>query len=88
MNSQTSMSKKLIKKKKLKKLRKLFLPKWVPWFIFLLSLLVIIFEYYELSIEKRDFTDFLFSILILTMITVAVFFVTYRHIPYLLLEVK
>ena len=69
-------------------LKRVYLPKWIPWFVLILALLTIAFGYYELQQNQENFDNFIFSILIFVVIVFVLFFVSYRQIPYLLVEVK
>ncbi|MCD6371576.1 MAG: hypothetical protein J7L39_02550 [Candidatus Aenigmarchaeota archaeon] len=68
------------------KLRKIFLPKWTAWFIALLLLIILIFDYYEKFIsEPKDNLEFYFTAIIFGLIVAFVLFISYKQIPYLLI---
>ncbi|MCS7093693.1 MAG: hypothetical protein RMJ18_00700 [Candidatus Aenigmarchaeota archaeon] len=71
------------------KVKKILLPKWVAWFVFLIFLIVFIQMYYYYYNQKISPFEFFSTIALFLVIAVVLFFVSYRQIPYLLLmEVK
>jgi uncharacterized membrane protein len=70
--------------------KKVLLPKWIPWFVLVITFFVVLLFYSELKTKQNpDFTSFIITIIILVFILFVLFFVSYRQIPYLLLtEVK
>jgi len=72
------------------KVKKILLPKWVPWFVLVVVFLCILLFYFELKTQETpNFTSFLITLILFVFILFVLFFVSYRQIPYLLLaEVK
>jgi len=72
------------------KVKKILLPKWVPWFVLVVVFLCILLFYSELKAQETpNFTSFLITLILFVFILFVLFFVSYRQIPYLLLaEVK
>jgi phosphatidylserine synthase len=72
------------------KVKKILLPKWVPWFVLVITFFTVLLFYSELRTQQNpNFTGFIITLLILLFILFVLFFVSYRQIPYLLLtEVK
>jgi len=72
------------------KVKKILLPKWVPWFIMAITFFVVLLSYSELKTQENpNFTSFIITLIMFVFILFVLFFVSYRQIPYLLLaEVK
>jgi phosphatidylglycerophosphate synthase len=68
------------------KIKKILLPKWVPWFVLVIVFLSALLSFLELRArENRNFTSFLITLILLVFILSVLFFVSYKQIPYLLL---
>jgi len=68
------------------KIKKILLPKWVPWFVLVIVFLSALLSFLELRAqENRNFTRFLITLILLVFILSVLFFVSYKQIPYLLL---
>ena len=72
------------------KVKKILLPKWIPWFVLIVAFLSMLLLYSELKKQETpNFTSFLITLILFVFILFVLFFVSYRQIPYLLLaEVK
>jgi len=72
------------------KVKKILLPKWVPWFVLIIVFFSVLLFYSELKTQENpNFTSFLIALIMFVFILFVLFFVSYRQIPYLLLaEVK
>jgi len=72
------------------RVKKILLPKWVPWLVLIIVFFTVLLFYSELkSQENPNFTSFLITLVMLVFILFVLFFISYRQIPYLLLaEVK
>jgi len=72
------------------KVKKILLPKWVPWFVLVIVFFTVLLSYSELKTQKSsNFTSLLITLIMLLFILFVLFFVSYRQVPYLLLaEVK
>jgi len=72
------------------KVKKILLPKWIPWFVLVIAFFTVLLFYSELRTQQnQNFTSFIITLLMLLFILFVLFFVSYRQIPYLLLtEVK
>jgi len=69
------------------RIKKILLPKWVPWFVSIIVFLSMLLFYYELrNQETPNFTSFLIALILLGFILFTLFFVSYRQIPYLILS--
>jgi phosphatidylserine synthase len=68
------------------KVKKILLPKWVPWFVLIIIFFTVLLFYSELKTQENpNFTSFLITLIMLVFILFVLFFVSYRQIPYLLL---
>jgi hypothetical protein len=72
------------------KIKKILLPKWVPWFFLVVVFFYVLLSYSELKTQANsNFTSFLITLILFAFILSVLFFISYRQIPYLLLtEVK
>jgi phosphatidylglycerophosphate synthase len=72
------------------KVKKILLPKWVPWFVLVITFFTVLLSYSELKTQQNpNFTSFIITVIMFVFILFVLFFVSYRQIPYLLLaEVK
>jgi len=72
------------------KVKKILLPKWVPWFVLVITFFTALLSYSELKDQQNpNFTSFIITVIMFVFILFVLFFVSYRQIPYLLLtEVK
>ena len=72
------------------KVKKILLPKWVPWFVLVIAFFTVLLSYSELKTQQNpNFTSFIITVIMFVFILFVLFFVSYRQIPYLLLtEVK
>jgi len=72
------------------KIKKILLPKWIPWFVLVITFFVVLLSYSELKAQQNpNFTSFIITLILFVFILFVLFFVSYRQIPYLLLtEVK
>jgi phosphatidylglycerophosphate synthase len=72
------------------KVKKILLPKWVPWFVLVITFFTVLLFYSELKDQQNpNFTSFIITVIMFVFILFVLFFVSYRQIPYLLLaEVK
>jgi hypothetical protein len=72
------------------KVKKILLPKWIPWFVLAITFFTVLLSYSELKTQQNpNFTSFIITIILFVFILFILFFVSYRQIPYLLLtEVK
>ncbi|MDT7858879.1 MAG: hypothetical protein RQ930_02430 [Candidatus Aenigmarchaeota archaeon] len=72
------------------KVKKILLPKWVPWFVLVIAFFTVLLSYSELKTKQNpNFTSFIITIIMFVFILFVLFLVSYRQIPYLLLtEVK
>jgi uncharacterized membrane protein len=72
------------------KVKKILLPKWVPWFVLVITFFTVLLFYSELKAQQNpNFTSFIITVIMFVFILFVLFFVSYRQIPYLLLgEVK
>ncbi len=72
------------------RIKKILLPKWVPWFVLVVSIFSILLVYYGLG-EQKNITSktFLITLIMFAFIIFVLFFISYRQVPYLiLLEVR
>jgi hypothetical protein len=68
------------------RVKKILLPKWIPWFVLIVVFLCMLLSYSELRAQPNpNFTSFLITLIMLVFILFVLFFVSYRQIPYLLL---
>ena len=67
-------------------MKKVFLPKWVAWFVVLIFVIVISLTYYQTFVlnQKPKF-DFYVSTLVLAFIAAVILYVSYKQVPYLLI---
>jgi phosphatidylglycerophosphate synthase len=72
------------------KVKKILLPKWVPWFVLVITFFTVLLSYSELKTQQNpNFTSFIITVIMFVFILFVLFLVSYRQIPYLLLtEVK
>jgi uncharacterized membrane protein len=72
------------------RVKKILLPKWIPWFVLVITFFAVLLFYSELKTQQNpNFTSFIITMIIIVFILFVLFFVSYRQIPYLLLtEVK
>jgi phosphatidylglycerophosphate synthase len=72
------------------KVKKILLPKWIPWFVLVITFFTVLLSYSELKTQQNpNFTSFIITVIMFVFILFVLFFVSYRQIPYLLLaEVK
>ena len=69
------------------KMRKVFLPTWVAWFLLVIFIIVLAFVYYQtFYLHEETISSFIFSIILMAFILLVVFYVVYRQVPYLLLQ--
>jgi len=64
--------------------KKVFLPKWIPWFILLIAVMSITFSFFQ--IDEKGVENFVYILLLLGTVVFVMFLITYRQIPYLLIE--
>jgi phosphatidylglycerophosphate synthase len=68
------------------KVKKILLPKWVPWFVLVITFFTVLLSYSELKTQQNpNFTSFIITVIMFVFILFVLFFVSYRQIPYLLL---
>jgi len=68
------------------RVKKILLPKWVPWFVLIIVFFTVLLFYSELKIQENpNFTSFLIALIMLVFILFVLFFISYRQVPYLLL---
>jgi len=68
-------------------MQKIFLPKWIAWFVLLLTALVIGFAYYQAYyLHETKKSDFWFFAIIMLAVLAVVVYAVYRPLPYLLLQ--
>jgi len=74
-------------RKKIRKLKRVFLPKWFGWFILLILVPIIIVIEYEafFGSDARPILGAVFGF-IFTLIIAMVFLVSYGRLPYALIE--
>ena len=71
----------------MKKLKKVYMPKWVAWFILIMILPMLVLIEYEAFFGREPFplmgivTGFMLFLVILML-----FLISYRKLPYLLIE--
>jgi len=70
------------------KVKKAYLPKWVAWFLLVIFVFTILFMYIQFQKKSISFDNFLYIVMLLLIILIVIFFVSYRQIPYLIMEVK
>jgi phosphatidylglycerophosphate synthase len=68
------------------KVKKILLPKWVPWFVLVITFFTVLLSYSELKTQQNpNFTSFIITVIMFVFILFVLFFVSYRQVPYLLL---
>ncbi len=74
-------------KKRINKLKRIFLPKWVAWFILLVILPIFLVLEYEAfyGIEQYPTMGAVFGFISVLIVAMA-FLVSYKKLPYLLIE--
>jgi len=69
------------------KLKKVYMPKWVAWFMLIIFIPLLVFMEYEAFFGKEPFPAMgILMLFIFGGIIVMMFLVSYRKLPYLLIE--
>jgi hypothetical protein len=74
-------------RKRIRKLKKIFLPKWTAWFVLLIIIpIFLVLQYHAFFGEQRYALMGAVSGFILVLVVIVVFLMSYGQIPYLLVE--
>ena len=69
------------------KLKKVYMPKWVAWFMLIIFIPILIFTEYEAFFgEQPNLSMGIMMLFLFGGIIVMIFLVAYRKLPYLLIE--
>jgi hypothetical protein len=74
-------------RKRIKKLKKVFLPKWTAWFVLLIILPILVVLQYEAYYGSEPYPLMgAVSGFMLVLVIIVTFLLSYGQIPYLLIE--